>query len=114
MDQNKQTLAQLIGRLKAEVESQFPGAVAEWDEQISQASEARKTELAGQKAAPTDFVDTGMELAKAIATETGNQKAIDLVDALADTAEDALHGKFGALIGDLITDYKVIKAATKK
>ncbi len=114
LTENQKKLASCIGKLKAEIESQFTPDVTAWDEEIAKASTEREVELAGAKAAPADFVDTGLELAKAIATETGNAKAIELVNDLANTAEDALHAKYLALFGDLLKDFQAIKSATKK
>lgn len=114
MTENQATLAGLAGKLLADIESQFAEAVGDFSEHITKAAEARKAELAGAKATPTDFVETGLELAKAIATETGNEKAIAIVDDLANTTEDGLEGKYMALFADLFKDFKDIKAATKK
>lgn len=114
MTQNQNQLAGYLGKLIAEIESQFGTEVEGWQENIDAGIATRKKTLHGQKATPADFVDTGLELAKAIAQETGNEKAIEIVDDLANTAEDGLHGKYLALFADLLKDFQAIKKAAKK
>jgi len=74
-------------------------------------------QLALQKDAPVQtplvLTEKTLDLAVAVADEIGNQKITDVVVAIKDTADDAIEGKFGSLLGDLIKDFKVFKALKK-
>jgi len=65
------------------------------------------------KQSPIDLTENALALASAVAEVIGNPKVVTIVNDIQATADDALQGKFGALIGDLIKDYKDLKALKK-
>jgi hypothetical protein len=87
------------------------------DAEASEIEAEYATQLAAQKDAPVqsplDLTEKALDLAVAIADEIGNPKVTLVVSDIRDTADDAIAGKFGAVIGDLIKDYKDIKSLKK-
>ena len=106
---NQQAIIDASAKLIADIRSQFSGDVADWDSAIV-SSMANANAAQATKATPAQVIDDSFGLADAISAEIGNQKVSTLIANLQTTERDAVAEKVLPLIGDLLADYRALKA----
>ena len=100
-----------LGTLAANAESYAPSTPDADVNDFVTAYQAQKAALAGAKAKPLDFVNNAFSVATDVSQLTGNAKVEAVVAELQKTEQDAVAGAVLQLVGELIADYKDIKAA---
>lgn len=100
-----------IINIAADGASYIPGEAGEIEAYIVKGlSDKIKAQPEGYKATPLDFLNDGLEFSDKAAVLFGNIKVQALVRDVKKTVIDGEEGNYFGIIGDLITDWKDIKA----
>ena len=107
---NQQNIVDAAGVVLDDIFSQFPGAPEDWESAIVASLQKAVAARNGVKAAPIKIVEDTFALATTVSAELGNPKINTLISDLQTTETDAINGKLIPVIGDLIADWKAVKA----
>lgn len=110
LTKNQQAIVAAAAILLDDTFSEFTGTPEDLETAIVTELQAANAARNGVKAAPLKIVTDAFNFADAVAAEVGNQKVSTLITDLQNTESDAVGGKIVASIGDIIADYKAIKA----
>jgi hypothetical protein len=107
---NIQNIVDSSAVLLDDIFSQFPGTPEDYEAAIVVSLQKAVAARNGVKAAPVKIVDDSFALGTFVAAEIGDPRINTLITDIHITEQDALAGKLIPVVGDLIADWKAIKA----